>query len=148
MLRAPAILQTSDGYLLTLVSLYYFFRKKIIKNLKGIIDNLSGLVYANTRRRRLISVRFCSHLLGDANRIVVIRQERVKNMPITMLNVGEKNSIKRVGGKEETRLFLEKLGFVVGALIQVVSAANGNVIVNVKDSRVAIGKDMANKIFV
>jgi ferrous iron transport protein A len=69
-------------------------------------------------------------------------------MPLTMAPAGEENVIKKVGGKEETRLFLERLGFVVGGAVTVVSAAGGNVIVNVKESRVAIGKDMANKIMV
>lgn len=69
-------------------------------------------------------------------------------MPLTMLNAGETNTIKRVGGKEETRRFLENLGFVVGGNVTVVSDSGGNLIVNVRDSRVAIGKDMANKIMV
>ncbi len=69
-------------------------------------------------------------------------------MPLTMVNSGEANEIKRVGGKEETRRFLENLGFVQGAKVTVVSQIGGNVIVNVKESRVAIGKDMANKIMV
>lgn len=69
-------------------------------------------------------------------------------MPLTMAQNGEANTIKKVGGKEETRQFLENLGFVVGGVVTVVSRASGNLIVNVKDSRVAIGKDMANKIFV
>ena len=65
-----------------------------------------------------------------------------------MAKKGEENIIKRVGGKEETRKFLEKLGFVVGSAVTVVSDVGGNVIVNIKDSRVALGKDMANKILV
>ena len=69
-------------------------------------------------------------------------------MPLTMVNSGEENEIKRVGGKEETRRFLENLCFVQGAKGTVVSQIGGNVIVNVKESRVAIGKDMANKIMV
>lgn len=69
-------------------------------------------------------------------------------MPLTMAQSGEANTIKKVGGKEETRQFLENLGFVVGGVVTVVSQASGNLIVNVKDSRVAIGKDMANQIFV
>lgn len=69
-------------------------------------------------------------------------------MPLSMMRVGESNVIKKVGGKEETRLFLEKLGFVVGSSVTVVSEAAGNIIVNIKESRVAIGKDMANKIMV
>lgn len=56
--------------------------------------------------------------------------------------------IRKVGGKEETRRFLENLGFVVGSEVVVVSEISGNLIVNIKDSRVAIGKDMANKIMV
>ena len=60
----------------------------------------------------------------------------------------EENIIKKVGGKEDTRRFLENLGFVVGAAVTVISQVEGNIIVNIKDSRVAIGKDMANKIMV
>ena len=69
-------------------------------------------------------------------------------MPLTMANVGETNVIKKIGGKEETRRFLENLGFVVGGVVTVISEVGGNIIVNVKDSRVAIGKDIANKILV
>lgn len=64
-------------------------------------------------------------------------------MPITMMKDGESGIIKKVGGKEETRKFLENLGFVVGGTVTIVSDIGGNLIVNVKDSRVAIGKDMA-----
>lgn len=69
-------------------------------------------------------------------------------MPLVLAKEGETNSIKRVGGKEETRLFLEKLGFVTGAAITVVSSIGGNLIVNIKDSRVAIDKEMAKGIMV
>ena len=69
-------------------------------------------------------------------------------MPLTMVNMGEPSVIKKVGGKEDTRRFLENLGFIPGGSVTVVSEMNGNVIVNVKDSRVAIGKDMANRIMV
>lgn len=69
-------------------------------------------------------------------------------MPLSMVREGEKSTIKKVGGKEETRRFLENLGFVVGGFVTVVSENGGNLIVNIKDSRVAIGKDMANKILV
>ena len=65
-----------------------------------------------------------------------------------MAKQGESNTIKRVGGKNDTKKFLENLGFVVGGAVTVVSAIGGNLIVNVKDSRVALGKDMANKILV
>jgi len=56
--------------------------------------------------------------------------------------------IQRIGGKEETRRFLENLGFVTGAEVMVISMIDGNIIINIKDSRVAIGKTMANKIMV
>ena len=69
-------------------------------------------------------------------------------MPLTFIKEGETGSIKKVGGKEETRRFLENLGFVTGADVKVVSVANGNLIVNIKDSRIAIGKDMAARIMV
>ena len=69
-------------------------------------------------------------------------------LPLTMASQGEPVTIKKIGGKEETRKFLENLGFVVGGTVTVVSEIGGNMIVNVKDSRVAIGKDMANKIMV
>ena len=69
-------------------------------------------------------------------------------MPLSMVKEGEPNIIKKVGGKEETRKFLENLGFVTGGTVTVISQTGGNMIVNFKDSRVAIGKDMANKIMV
>lgn len=69
-------------------------------------------------------------------------------MPLTFMKAGEPASIKKVGGKEETKKFLENLGFVTGAAVTVVSAAGGSLIVNIKDSRIAIGKDMASRIMV
>lgn len=69
-------------------------------------------------------------------------------LPLTMASQGEPMTIKKIGGKQETKKFLETLGFVVGGTVTVVSEINGNMIVNVKDSRVAIGKDMANKIMI
>lgn len=69
-------------------------------------------------------------------------------MPLSMIGEGETAAITRIGGKEETRRFLENLGFVVGAIVTVISKTGGNVIVNIKESRVAIGSDMASKIMV
>ena len=69
-------------------------------------------------------------------------------MPLTMASIGEANTIRKVGGNEETKRFLENLGFGAGAEITVVSAIGGNVIVNIKDSRVAINQDMARHIMV
>lgn len=69
-------------------------------------------------------------------------------MPLTMARQGENNLIKRIGGKEEIRRFLGTLGFVEGADVMVVSQNGGNVIVNIKESRVAISWEMAMKIMI
>lgn len=69
-------------------------------------------------------------------------------MPLSMAIPGEVNCIKRVGGREDTRRFLETLGFVIGGEVILISQNGGNVIVNVKDSRVAISQEMASKIMI
>ena len=69
-------------------------------------------------------------------------------MPLTLVGIGEVNRIRKIGGNEETRRFLENLGLVAGSEITVLSTMNGNVIVNIKDSRIAINKDMARHIMV
>ena len=69
-------------------------------------------------------------------------------MTLKNASIGEANTIRKVCGNEETKRFLENLGFVAGAEITVVSAIGGNVIVNIKDSRVAINQDMARHIMV
>ena len=69
-------------------------------------------------------------------------------MPLTLANVGEENIIKKVGGKPEVKKHLENLGFVAGGNVTVVAMLGGNVIVNVKETRVAISKEMAQKIMI
>jgi len=69
-------------------------------------------------------------------------------MLLTMAKVGEINLIEKIGGKPETRRFLENIGFTVGGSVIVVSRTCGNAIVSIKDSRVAISREMANKIMV
>ena len=69
-------------------------------------------------------------------------------MPLTLADVGKENIIKKIGGKQEVRAHLENLGFVVGGTVKVINAIGGNVIVNVKDSRIAISKGMAQKIMI
>jgi len=69
-------------------------------------------------------------------------------MPLNMADLGEQFLIKKISGKEEVRRFLENLGFVCGAQISLVSKNAGNVIVQIKDSRVAISREMAQKIIV
>lgn len=69
-------------------------------------------------------------------------------MPLTMAQPGTCNLIKKVGGKPETRKFLENLGFVTGGTVSVISRTGGNVIVEVKGARVAVNRDMAAKIMI
>lgn len=69
-------------------------------------------------------------------------------MPLSLVKEGQPGVIHKVGGKEETRRFLENLGFVNGGVVTVVSAIGGSLIVNIRDARIAIGKDMAGKILV
>jgi ferrous iron transport protein A len=65
-----------------------------------------------------------------------------------LADVGEENIIKRVGGSQEMKKHLEDMGFVVGGTVSIVSEINGNLIVNVKDTRVAVSREMAGKIMV
>ena len=69
-------------------------------------------------------------------------------MPLTLATVGEENMIKNVGGMPEVRKHLENLGFVAGSRVRVVSALGGNMIVHVKEARIAISKEMAQKIMI
>ena len=69
-------------------------------------------------------------------------------MPLTVADTGGEYVIKRIGGKPEVRLHLNNLGFVTGSVVSVVSSMGGNVIVRVKESRVAISREMAQKILV
>ncbi len=69
-------------------------------------------------------------------------------MPLTLAKIGEENIIKKIGGKQEVKTHLENLGFVVGGVVTVVNAMGGNVIVSVKDSRIAVSREMAQKIMI
>ena len=69
-------------------------------------------------------------------------------MPLSMVREGEAGIIHKVAGKEETRRFLENLGFVVGGTVKIINMIGGNVIVNVKESRIAISSEMAQKIMI
>lgn len=105
----------------------------MIKKINKVLDNLPKLEYTNSQELVMI---------------INNKERRGMMMPLTMVKTGEPNVISRIGGKEETRRFLENLGFVTGGVVTVISEMSGNMIVNIKDSRVAIGKDMANKIMV
>ncbi len=69
-------------------------------------------------------------------------------MPLTLAQIGEENIIKKVGGKQEVKTHLENLGFVAGGAVTVINTIGGNVIVNVKESRIAVSREMAQKIMI
>lgn len=69
-------------------------------------------------------------------------------MPLTLAEVGKPNIIKKIGGSPEVKKHLENLGFVVGGGVMIINSLGGNVIVNVKESRVAISEEMARKIMI
>ena len=69
-------------------------------------------------------------------------------MPLSMARMGEPVRIMKINGKDETKRFLNSLGFVIGDNVTVVSQLGGNMIINVKDTRVAIDKSMANRIMI
>ena len=78
----------------------------------------------------------------------ILSKEGREMMPLTLAEVGEENVIKKIGGKQEVKAHLENLGFVVGGVVTVINTISGNVIVNVKESRIAISKEMAQKIMI
>lgn len=69
-------------------------------------------------------------------------------MPLTLADIGQTNTIKKIGGNPEIKKHLENMGFVAGASVIIVNTLGGNMIVNVKEARVAISKEMAQKIMI
>ena len=69
-------------------------------------------------------------------------------MPLTFARVGDRNYIQKITGKDEVRQHLAELGFVVGERVTVVSSISGNMILQVKDCRIALGGEMANRILI
>lgn len=69
-------------------------------------------------------------------------------MPLTMANIGEDNTVKRIAGKPEVKKHLENLGFTVGSDVRILNAIGENLIVKVKEARIAISAEMAQKIYV
>ncbi len=69
-------------------------------------------------------------------------------MPLVMADMGEENIIKRIGGSPELKKHLEDMGFVAGSAVTVMNTISGNLIVKIRESRVAISKEMASKIMV
>lgn len=69
-------------------------------------------------------------------------------MPLAFADAGKENIIRKIGGSPEVKKHLENLGFVVGGTVTIVNTLGGNLIVNVKESRVAIDREMARKIMI
>ena len=69
-------------------------------------------------------------------------------MPLTLAAIGERNTIRKVGGSPKVKKHLENLGFVVGSDVTIINTLGGNVIVSVKEARVAISREMAQKIMI
>ncbi len=69
-------------------------------------------------------------------------------MPLVYANPGEENIIKRIGGSQDVKRHLEDLGFTPGGTVTLISILNGNIIVKVKESRIALSEDMARRVFV
>lgn len=69
-------------------------------------------------------------------------------MPLALAEIGEENIIKKVGGSPEIKKHLEDMGFVAGSVVKIISILGGNVIVNIKESRIAISEEMARKIMI
>ena len=69
-------------------------------------------------------------------------------MPLALADAGQENIIRKVGGSPEVRQHLKELGFVEGSAVSIITALNGNVIVKVKESRIAISEEMARKIMI
>lgn len=69
-------------------------------------------------------------------------------LPLTLADAGQEALIQKIGGNPDVKRHLENLGFVVGGTVRVIHAIGGNVIVNVKESRIAISKEMAQKIMI
>lgn len=93
-------------------------------------------------------INFKAPRLAYANPGNTKEEEGLNMMPLMLAQVGEENIIKKIGGSPEVKQHLENLGFVVGGTVKIVNALGGNVIVNVKESRVAISEEMAKKIMI
>ena len=78
----------------------------------------------------------------------MLTERRIFMMPLAVADIGEENIIKKIGGSPEVKKHHENLGFVVGGSITIINSMGGNLIVNVKEARVAISREMASKIMV
>ena len=96
----------------------------------------------------MLTVIFGNRLAYANQKIYILVKKVFIMMPLTLAEIGEENIIKKIGGKPEVKAHLENLGFVVGGTVTIINTIGGNVIVNVKESRIAISREMAQKIMI
>ena len=120
-----------------------------IREKKKSIDNQK--TYCQNDRGQLELTKYIRRELVDTNHkktVKAVTEKGCNMMPLTLAVVGEENIIKRIGGRKEVKTHLENLGFVAGGAVTVISKIGGNVIVNVKSTRIAISQEMAQKIMI
>ncbi len=127
-------------------------------NFKENFEKIMTLFPKKVLTKRVSYVKL-THELGKTNQCIAygvsikillenIYERRISMMPLIYANVGENSIIRKIGGSAEMKKHLENLGFVVGGTVKIINSLSGNVIVNVKETRVAISKEMAQKIMI
>ena len=123
--------------MLTFVALH-----KLEKRVENFLTKGKGTVYNKIGQRKL------TDFFGSRLAIANLLGKDVCTMPLIVAEVGEENIIKKVGGSPEMKKHLENLGFVAGGTVTVLNSIGGNLIVNVKEARVAVSREMAQKIMI
>lgn len=115
---------------------------KLEKRVENFLTKGKGAVYNKIGQRKL------TDFFGSRLAIANLLGKDVCMMPLIVAEVGEENIIKKVGGSPEMKKHLENLGFVAGGTVTVLNSIGGNLIVNVKEARVAVSREMAQKIMI
>lgn len=115
---------------------------KLEKRVENFLTKGKGTVYNKIGQRKL------TDFFGSRLAIANLLGKDVCMMPLIVAEVGEENIIKKVGGSPEMKKHLENLGFVAGGTVTVLNSIGGNLIVNVKEARVAVSREMAQKIMI
>ena len=115
---------------------------KLEKRVENFLTKGKGTVYNKIGQRKL------TDFFGSRLAIANLLGKDVCTMPLIVAEVGEENIIKKVGGSPEMKKHLENLGFVAGGTVTVLHSIGGNLIVNVKEARVAVSREMAQKIMI
>ena len=132
-------------------SSYLYCITKLINIFYIMFDALWSLDFLEILRDHVIQYRVVVSIKNDKrSKLNEGIGEKVEKdmMPLALADSGEENIIRKIGGSPEVKKHLEDLGFVVGDTVTVVTTLNGNVIVKVKEARVAISEEMARKIMV